>query len=76
LLPGDELVRHTEKDFARSVLANLSAKRTLNGNRLKGEFLPARWHIAAAPLAGDYERLAARERQEHGSMVGEYKAKV
>jgi len=55
LLAGDESVRPTDEDFARPVLPPLSTQRTLYGDRLKGEFLKAGGHIAAAFLAGDDE---------------------
>jgi hypothetical protein len=54
-----ELVRSAEEDFARPVLPLLSTQRTLDGDRLKGEFPQAGRHIAAATLARDHERLAA-----------------
>jgi hypothetical protein len=55
----DQLVGATEEDFARPVLPLLSTQRTLYGDRLEREFLQAGGHVAAAPLAGDHEGLAA-----------------
>jgi hypothetical protein len=53
------LVRPTEEDFGRQVPAKFATQEALNVDGLKWELLPARGHIAAAPLAGDDEGLAA-----------------
>ena len=53
LLASNELVGMTEEDLRWQVPAQFAAKGTLDGDRLEGELLPARRHIAAAPLAGD-----------------------
>jgi hypothetical protein len=45
------LVRQTEENLAWPVLPQLAAKRTLDCDGLEGEFIPARGHIAATPLA-------------------------
>jgi hypothetical protein len=47
LLPGDELVKATEEDFARQVPAQVPAEGASNGDGLEGELLPARRLIAA-----------------------------
>lgn len=52
---GDELVRSPEEDLRWQVPAQFAAQGTLDGDRLKGEFLPARPYVAAASLAGDNE---------------------
>jgi hypothetical protein len=59
LLPSDELVWPTEKNLRGQVPAQFAAERAHHHNGLEWELLPARRHIAAAPLAGDYECLAA-----------------
>jgi hypothetical protein len=59
LLAGDELVRSPEEDLRWQVPAQFAAQGTLDCDRLKGEFLPARRHVSAASLAGDDEGLAA-----------------
>jgi hypothetical protein len=53
------LVRPTEEDLRRQVLAQLPTEGALDGDRLKGELIPATGHIAAAPFAGYDEGLAA-----------------
>jgi len=56
-LAGDQLVRLPEEDLRRQVPAQLSTEGTLDGDRLEGELIPARGHIAAAPLAGDHDAM-------------------
>jgi len=55
LLPVDELVRSAEEDLRWQVPAQFATQWALDGDRLEGELLPARGHIAAAPFAGDHE---------------------
>jgi hypothetical protein len=55
LLADDELVRPTEEDLRGQVPAYLATQGTLDRDRLKRKLLPARGHIAAAPLACDDE---------------------
>jgi len=78
LLAGDELVRPTEEDLAGQVPAQLATKGTRDGHRLKGELVPARGHIAAAPFASDHEvsTLDGWEAECHSLSIGEVKAKV
>jgi hypothetical protein len=45
---NDELVRATEKDLRWQVPAQLAAEGALDGDRLKGKFLPPGRHVAAA----------------------------
>jgi hypothetical protein len=47
----------------------LAAQGTFDGDRLKGELLAARRHIAAASLACDDEGLAISGCREHASMI-------
>ena len=58
LLVEDEIVRSPEEDFARPVLPEFAAKRTLNGDGLEGEFPDAGWNVATASLACHHEGLA------------------
>jgi hypothetical protein len=58
-LASDELVRSPEEDLRWKVPTQFAAQGALNGDGLKRKFVPARWHIAAAFLAGDHEGLAA-----------------
>ena len=51
------MVRLPEEDLRRQVPAQLSTEGTLDGDRLEGELIPARGHIAAAPLAGDHDAM-------------------
>jgi hypothetical protein len=53
------LVWSPEEDLRGQVPAQFTAKWTLDGDRLKRKFIPARRHIAAASLASDDEGLAA-----------------
>jgi len=59
LLASDKLVWSPEEDLRGQVPAQFTAKWTLDGDRLKRKFIPARRHIAAASLASDDEGLAA-----------------
>jgi hypothetical protein len=43
---------------------------------LKRKLIPATGHIAAAPLAGDDEGLAARWSREHENIIGEHEANI
>jgi hypothetical protein len=52
------LVRLSEEDFARPVLPNVAAKRTLNRDGLEVKILKAGWDIAAALLARHHEGFA------------------
>ena len=78
LLAGDELVRSSEEYLGRQIPPQFTAKRTLDGDRLERELIPARRHIAAAPLAGDHEvpTLDGWEAECHSLSIGEVKAKV
>ena len=78
LLPVDELVRSAEEDLRWQVPAQFATQWALDGDRLEGELLPARGHIAAAPFAGDHEvpTLDAGEAECHSMSIGEVKAKV
>jgi len=78
LLAGDELVRATEKDLGGQVPAQLATKGTFDGDGLKWKVIPARWHIAAAPLASDHKLspLDGWESECHSLSIGEVKAKV
>jgi len=72
------LVRLPEEDLRGQVPAQLSTQGALDGDRLEGELLTPGWHIAAAPLAGDYEvpTLDGGEAECHFMSIGEVKAKV
>ena len=59
LLPGDELVGASEEDLGGQVPAQFAAEGTLDRDGLKRKFIPPRWNIAAALLAGHHEGLAA-----------------
>jgi len=73
-----ELVRSPEEYLRRQVPPQLAAEGALDADRLKGELLPTRGHIAAAPLAGDHEvpTLDGGEAECHFLSIGEVKAKV
>ena len=53
------MVGATEKDLRWQVTVQFATEWALNGNRLKGKFIPPERHIAAASFAGDDEGLAA-----------------
>ena len=76
-MPGDELVRATEEDLGGQVPAQLAAEGAFDRDRLEGELIPARGHIAAAPFAGDHEvpTLDGWEAECHFLSIGEVKAK-
>ena len=78
LLPGDELVRPTEEDLRWQVPTQFATQGALDGDGLKGELLPARGHVAAAPLASHHElsSLDGWESECHCLSIGEIKAKV
>jgi hypothetical protein len=69
LLPGDELVRPTEKYLGGKVPTRFAAKRALNSDGLKGELNDAGWNVAAAFLARNYEALPISGHLEHDSII-------
>ncbi len=73
---NDELVGATEEDFGGEVSAQFAAEGTLDGDGLKGEFTPARRHVAAAFLAGHHEGLPISGHLEHASMVGKEMTRI
>jgi hypothetical protein len=54
-----ELVRPTEEEFGRQVPTQFATEMALHGDGMKGKFPDAGWNVAAAPLAGHHECLAA-----------------
>jgi hypothetical protein len=58
-LVNHKLVRATEEDLGGEVPVKFAAEWALDGDGLKRKFIPARRHIAAAPLARHHEGLAA-----------------
>jgi hypothetical protein len=72
------LVWSPEEDLGGQVPAQLAAQGALNGDGLKWKVVPARWDIAAAPLAGDDEQspLDCWEPECHLPSIGEHEAKI
>jgi len=54
-----EIVRSPEEDLGRQVPTKFATQGALDRDGLKGKFIPARGHVAAALLAGHDEGLAA-----------------
>jgi hypothetical protein len=75
-VPVYEAVKSPQENLRWPVLPEFAAQGALDGDRLKRKFLPTRGHIAAAPLAGDDEGLAARGSRELGDIIGEYEANM
>jgi hypothetical protein len=78
LLASDKLVWFSEKDLCRQVPAQFAAERALDGDGLKGEFIPTGRNVTTTAFAGHHEQspLNDRESECHQMSIGEEKAKV